>query len=351
VILQCFANAKRIVIPPTIEVIGPEAFNNCTALTTLIFGSGSRVREIGSKAFFRCFRLTTFIAPDSLEILGDGCFDYCRELKAIDFGESSQLKVIGGGTFLRCKLTSITIPASTEEIDGSAFVDCPLITIRVASGSQNFIVDGNLLLTSDGCKVVRCFGQVREVIVRATVEMLGKSCFEKCKHLERVVFENGSKLRRIGPCALSGCEFLASIAIPALVDIIEDEAFKDCPELEYCLLDENGSLVRIGKEAFAKCSSLRFIEVPKSIESIGQNCFAEADVLCGLKFGSANSLRRVFGETSLNNALDNIGLSEISSDFTIEVSHGGIDSEPDLEFPGWSSVFDADSSLTIFQAI
>jgi hypothetical protein len=79
-----------------------------------------------------------------------------------------------------CKLHSITIPALTEEIDGSAFVDCPSISIQVAPGNLNFKVEGNLLITSDNTEIVRYFGLNREILVDKTFRVLGKSCFEGC---------------------------------------------------------------------------------------------------------------------------------------------------------------------------
>jgi hypothetical protein len=82
------------------------------------------------------------------------------------------------------------------------------MTIRVSAGSQNFVVKGNQLLTFDGRKIVRYFGLNPE-IAAAKVEVLGKSYFEDCKHLEGIRFGSESKLQQIGPSALSGCESLA----------------------------------------------------------------------------------------------------------------------------------------------
>jgi hypothetical protein len=81
------------------------------------------------------------------------------------------------------------------------------------------------------------------------------------------------------------------------------------------------------------------------VESIGHNCFAKAGVLSQLKFGSGDSLRRVVGQMSLDAALEHLGFSETTSLFRIEVTQGG------EEFPGWSSVVDADLDLTIIHAI
>jgi hypothetical protein len=66
----------------------------------------------------------------------------------------------------------------TEEIDESAFVDCPLTEIQVAPGWLNFKVEGTLLVTSNGTEIVRYFGLDREIIVGKNVKVLGKLCFE-----------------------------------------------------------------------------------------------------------------------------------------------------------------------------
>jgi hypothetical protein len=47
-------------------------------------------------------------------------------MEIIRFEGVSMLKRIGESAFRNCRLSSIRIPASVEEIDGSAFVGCPL---------------------------------------------------------------------------------------------------------------------------------------------------------------------------------------------------------------------------------
>jgi hypothetical protein len=220
------------------------------------------------------------------------------------------------------------------------------LAIDVADESCNFKVKGSLLTTANGTEIVRCFGREREIIVSRKVEILGRSCFESCNHVERIVFRSGSKLNRICQSALSGCEFLASIAVPASVITIEESAFKKCDGLESCSIDENANLVRIGKEAFADCRSLRSFYVPKNVDGIGDDCFRGCGSLCTLRFGSGESLSRILGGLTLDERLGNIGFNEISRLFRIEMDPG----EVDLEFPGWVSVVDRGSILIFVQA-
>jgi hypothetical protein len=102
-------------------------------------------------------------------------------------------------------------------------------------------------------------------------------------------------------------------------------------------------LVTIGQDAFAGWTSLRSFTVPKSIETIGKNCFKQCPSLFRLKFRSGRTLKRIVGETRLDDALDHLRLTEISSLFRIEVEEDG----GDLAFPGWIPVADESSHLTL----
>jgi hypothetical protein len=340
----CSANNATVMIPPDVEVIGSRAFPG-GRYTAFQFASGTRVREFREEAFCRLNSLKAFTVPMSVEIIGDRCFESCPWLEAITFEESSRLRRIGEGAFLKCRLMSIAIPASVEEIDGSAFVGCPLYEIRVAQESQNFRVAGTLLSTADGTQIVRCFGREREIVVAKRVEVLGKSCFEACSHIERVVFESDSKLRLIGSSALAGCEIITSIAIPAAVEMIDESAFRRCLGLEECLMTEDANLVGIGKAAFAGCCSLRSFGIPRNVHRIGSDCFNGCCPLHRLRFGSGESVKKIVGDRTLDEALDHFGFNQISCLFRIEVNHSG----SDLDFPGWVSVGDSDSTLVLAQ--
>jgi hypothetical protein len=145
---------ERVSIGSVIEVIGVNAFER-PKVSSVCFDSGTRLREIRSEAFARYEELTAFNVPESVEMLGDRCFVSCSKMETIEFAGASKLKRIGELAFAECQLHSGTIPALAEEVDGSAFVNCPLIEIRIAPESLNFKVVRNLLVTSDGTAIVR----------------------------------------------------------------------------------------------------------------------------------------------------------------------------------------------------
>jgi hypothetical protein len=161
--------------------------------------------------------------------------------------------------------------------------------------------------------------------------------------LTQLTFETGSKLRKLCRSALAGCESLRSIVVPASVIEIEAFAFQGCIGLEHCLINQNSILVEIGEEAFAACHCLRSFYVPKNVARIGANCFKECHSLFGLKFGSGDTLRRIVRDLTLDETLDDLGIIEISSLFRMEVDND----VSDLSFPGWISVADESSPLTL----
>jgi hypothetical protein len=98
------------------------------------------------------------------------------------------------------------------------------------------------------------------------------------------------------------------------------------------LIDKDSSLVAIGAKAFAKCASLRSFDVPPRVGNIGGSCFNRCTCLFRLKFASSESLKRVVGDRSLDDALEEFGLS--SGVIKIEVEDGGVE----VKFPGWVSL-------------
>jgi hypothetical protein len=222
-----------------------------------------------------------------------------------------------------------------------------MLRIEMARESRNFIVEGNLLLTSEGTEIVRYFGRELAVTIPAKVEILRKSCFEECNQIETIQFENGSKLRIISRSAVSKICSLRSISIPASVEIIEENALSGCTGLESCLIAENSNLVEISPEAFSECCSLRSFCIGSRVQVIGKNCFGNCGSLHRLKFESGESLRKFVGSSTLTDVLETIGLGDLSSLLIIELE----DERMPFEFCGWSSVFDSSSRLTLVQDI
>lgn len=99
---------STIELPSTIETIGAEVFNNCSALTTV-----------------ENFNLIDPLEDDKSKPLGDKIFYSCKRLDSITL--NPQLKEIPKNMFNGCtSLKSFTIPEKIEKIGGSAFANSAL---------------------------------------------------------------------------------------------------------------------------------------------------------------------------------------------------------------------------------
>ncbi|MBP3564567.1 MAG: leucine-rich repeat protein [Alistipes sp.] len=157
---------KTIIIPANVEIIEEGTFANCTSLESVIFEPNSKLKEIQGAAsagssysskyyagtFYNCKSLKSIIIPASVESIGLLAFGNCAMLESIIFENDSKLKTIDGkyyksdsassssyyfGAFNDCTaLTTLTIPANTENINGGAFAGCTLlksVTFETAS--------------------------------------------------------------------------------------------------------------------------------------------------------------------------------------------------------------------------
>jgi hypothetical protein len=141
-------------------------------------------------------------------------------MDTITFERSSKLERIGERALYGCKLDSSTIPPLTEEMDGLAFLDCPLVAIRVVPDN------------------VKHFGLSRDIHVGKEVKFFRKPCFEGSKQLDEIYFEREIELERIDGSALRDWLSLVRIDIPASVEILEETSFEGCDSLESCMICE-----------------------------------------------------------------------------------------------------------------
>ena len=146
---------KGSVIPDdgSVTSIGWGAFDNCTALTSIVIPDS--VTSIGRYAFFSCDSLTSIVIPDSVTSIGGGAFGDCDSL------------------------TSVTIPGGVTSIGDSAFESCDSLTsVTIGDG-----------VTSIGYSAFENCYSLTSVIIPDSVTSIGDSAFESCDSLTSVTFE------------------------------------------------------------------------------------------------------------------------------------------------------------------
>jgi hypothetical protein len=135
--------------------------------------------------------------------------------------------------------------------------NCHSDLFRLRGGSKSALDAG---FEIEGSHLVRYHGSSRNVVIPKFIETLSQSCFLDCDHLDTIMFEDGSQLKRIeGYCFRKSS--LKSICIPHNVESIDRVCFEFCTQLDWIRFEGESHLTRIGESCFQK-STLKSICIP-----------------------------------------------------------------------------------------
>uniref|UniRef100_UPI003FD82617 leucine-rich repeat protein n=1 Tax=Alistipes putredinis TaxID=28117 RepID=UPI003FD82617 len=142
------AGLQEIVIPASVVEVGRNlwnetggggAFQNCTALTSVVF-EGDNLSKINLNTFNGCSALSSIELPESLEKIEYNAFDDCSALKSIVIPD--KVTYIGEGAFTKCTgLQEAYIGDGVTEIAAKAFAECTALKTVVIGKSIQRIGD------------------------------------------------------------------------------------------------------------------------------------------------------------------------------------------------------------------
>lgn len=142
------AGLQEIVIPASVVEVGRNlwnetggggAFQNCTALTSVVF-EGDNLSKINLNTFNGCSALSSIELPESLEKIEYNAFDDCSALKSIVIPD--KVTYIGEGAFSLCTgLQEAYIGDGVTEIAAKAFAECTALKTVVIGKSIQRIGD------------------------------------------------------------------------------------------------------------------------------------------------------------------------------------------------------------------
>ena len=185
----------------TVTCIGPNAFKDCTGLTSVTIPNS--VTEIRSDAFNGCTSLTSVTIPNSVT-------------------------KIGGLAFADCSgLISVSIGSGVSSISSSAFNPCTSLSTVMLNSDTIVGADYNLLISTT---IQNIFGsQVTAYIIGDSVTSIGMMAFYGCNGLSSVII--GNRVASIGYSAFTDCTSLTSVTISSSVKSIKQRAFHNCTSL------------------------------------------------------------------------------------------------------------------------
>lgn len=180
-----FSNCTSLVtvhIPQSVTFIGSSAFAKCSALENITLPDG--IRSVSSHLFSECTALEEIAVPDSVKTIGSEAFYYCTDLKKIDLGKS--VTVIKSGAFQKCRaLESIELPESLLSIESLAFSGLTSLSLRR-----------------------------QEVTIPASCERIEASAFADSYYIKNIKLNEG--LKNIGVSAFNNTS-VTEITIPSTV--------------------------------------------------------------------------------------------------------------------------------------
>ena len=170
------------------------------------------VTEIGSSAFYGCFRPVSVTIPNSVTAIGRCAFQNSTGLKSVSIGNS--VTSIGNMAFYNCSgLTSVTIPNSVTKIDTDAFEGCSSLTSVTISNSVTEIAN----LAFSGCTALT------EVILPPSVVKIYGSAFAGNTNLSTIIM--GHNVKYIGEKAFDLCPAEAIYITAQTPPNVRDDAF------------------------------------------------------------------------------------------------------------------------------
>ncbi len=170
------AGLTSIVIPDSVTVLGNQAFSLCTGLRSVTLSN--KLTKIDHETFMFCSGLTSVVIPDSVSVLGLQVFAYCVGLKSVTLPKN--LTEIPAGAFYNCSgLTSIDIPAGVTGIDDQAF--------QGATGLTNINIPDTV--TYIGWSAFR-ETNLKTITLPASVNEVEDTAFYQCYNLKSIKFYN-----------------------------------------------------------------------------------------------------------------------------------------------------------------
>ncbi len=279
-------------------------------------------RFIGEYAFLGCTGLTSIEIPNSVTSIGKDAFDYCTALTSViwnakncsnsgDFGSQVESFVFGNEVetipghccYGMNKLTSVTIPNSVTSIGDRAFYGCSGLTSVAAPAAFFDIPEGNWpyytkilnhVTVNDGeltenalLFINRSYKTLQTLDVsRVTNTEFADEAFKGYYNLQQLVLPAG--LQKVSYMMVAGCKNLQSIDIPASVEEIEQSAFEDCRSLKSITFGGSpagapgrlnapaasaNQLRKIGNWAFYNAHELQNLVIPEGVTEIGDGAF------------------------------------------------------------------------------
>lgn len=323
---------EEITFPDSLVTIGNNLFSRSDAINSgikrVVFGNG--LKTMGEENFINLSALEYVYLPASLETMGISNFRLCPKLTTVEFGSGSKLTKIPMGTFQQTGLTEIVIPASVKEIESQnpnnyfsygAFENCmSLKKVEFENGSvctlignkafynctslTEFNIPATVIEIGNECFMF-CTG-FETFTVPVTVTKFGHSVFKKCTSLSNIILN--TKTTELTQNMFEGCTALTSITLPDYVTSIGANCFLNSGVSEFIVPEDHKTLTVVSGIIYTKdlktivaCPpsfSATSITFPKELTAIGEGAFKGITSLKEVVFLDGGTEPLVIGDSA-----------------------------------------------------
>ena len=171
--------------------------------------------------------------PEGVAVIGDRAFQNCTALKSVVIPDT--VLSIGIEAFRGCaSLSEILIPDSVTELEVNPFVDCSSLQALTVSPDHPALetVDGVLFSKTDRRLICYpCSLPAEEYTIPNGTRAVGEEAFAGCGRLKKVLFPDS--VTTIGNLAFYQCRNLTALTLPDSVTTVGRDAFRDCENLQF----------------------------------------------------------------------------------------------------------------------
>ena len=311
-----FQNCKNLAsvqLPSTLVNIGQQAFEGCTALTTVNLNNLPNLTTLGPSAFYGCTALTGVVHLPALTSLGHmafkgtkitsvtnlgsitgiygtsshGTFDGCTSLASVVLPET--ITYVGQRTFNGCTaLTSCNFPVSLVRIQYAAFQNTRITTLDL-TGSSAMTLDNDCFrattalttvklpkdtVLSSGFQFAEQGGNSYNATTAAALDYDIDLSDSATTTLSACTFYRSKIVRFVAPSGLTtiaaansnrgvfeGSAYLLEVDLPSTLTTIGTRAFRDCNHMT-TLTCRATTPPTFGSYALTNTSALTNIYVP-----------------------------------------------------------------------------------------
>lgn len=177
IVYACRSISGHVVISDGIQIIKPDAFSDCNAMSSVSFPSS--LIEIGKGAFFGCKELEKISFSEGISKLGEMAFSCCDKLTEVLLPNSV---ISFAHVFSDWKIEKIAIPVGTKTIVTDTEQWYNLKTIILNNGFETIEKD-----------LFKSCSKITDITIPASVKTVEANALDDCKALKNIHFEGTLK--------------------------------------------------------------------------------------------------------------------------------------------------------------